>query len=244
MTARVFRWTAAPLAAVALIGPTLRGETAVSYRFTFPEPEHHWMAVDASFSGLTGGPLELRMSRSSPGRYSLHDFAKNVYGVQATGSDGARLPITRPDSSGWTIPTHTGTVTVHYKVFGDVIDGTYLSIDRSHAHLNMPASILWARGLDDRPVQLTFVVPEGSRWRAVSQLSPAGQPFAFTAPNLQYLMDSPVELGPVAVRLDRRPPVPVRRASHGHGQRPRRVCRRRRKDRCRGARCVRRVPAV
>jgi predicted metalloprotease with PDZ domain len=28
------------------------------------------------------------MSRASPGRYSLHDFAKNVYDVHAFASDG------------------------------------------------------------------------------------------------------------------------------------------------------------
>ena len=33
------------------------------------------------------------MSRSSPGRYSLHDFAKNVYDVHAFGADGRELAI-------------------------------------------------------------------------------------------------------------------------------------------------------
>ena len=31
------------------------------------------------------------MSRSSPGRYSLHDFAKNVYDVHAFDGDGHEL---------------------------------------------------------------------------------------------------------------------------------------------------------
>ena len=47
---------------------TLVSQTAVAYRFSFPEPQHHWMTVDAQFTGLPAGPLELRMSRSSPGR--------------------------------------------------------------------------------------------------------------------------------------------------------------------------------
>ena len=56
-----------------------RSRTASS----FPEPQHHWMQVEATFPDLPAAPLELRMSRSSPGRYSLHDFAKNVYDVHA-----------------------------------------------------------------------------------------------------------------------------------------------------------------
>jgi predicted metalloprotease with PDZ domain len=40
------------------------------------------------------------MSVSSPGRYSQHDFAKNVYDVHAAGADGRELTVTRPDPSG------------------------------------------------------------------------------------------------------------------------------------------------
>ena len=175
-------------------------QTAISYRFSFPEPQHHWMAVEATFTDVPAAPLELRMSRSSPGRYSLHDFAKNVYDVTAKGPDGRSLTLTRPDPYGWTVREHGAQVTVSYKVFGDRIDGTYLSVDTTHAHMNMPASIMWAKGLDDRAIQLTFAPPAGSRWQVATQLMPTGNPLQFTAPNLQYLMDSPTELGPVAIR--------------------------------------------
>jgi predicted metalloprotease with PDZ domain len=171
-------------------------QSPVHYRFTFPEPEHHWMQVEAVFADLDPGPLELRMSRSSPGRYSLHDFAKNVYDVTAIAGDGRELPATRPDPYGWTVTGHDGELTVRYKVFGDRVDGTYLAIDPTHAHVNMPAALMWARGLDDRPAVLAFESPAGRRWRAATQLFPGAHPLEFTAPNLQYLMDSPVEFGP------------------------------------------------
>jgi predicted metalloprotease with PDZ domain len=158
------------------------------------------MAVEATFANLPSGPLELRMSRSSPGRYSLHDFAKNVYDVAAKDADGRPLTLARPDPYGWTIREHGTQVTVTYKVFGDRIDGTYLSIDTTHAHMNMPASVMWARGLDDRPIRLTFTPPAASRWQVATQLMATSDPLQFTAPNLQYLMDSPTELGPIAVR--------------------------------------------
>src|SRR5262249_29568563 len=61
-------------------------------------------------------------------------------------------------------------------------------------------AILWARGLDARPSTLTLVPPSGTQWRAVSQLHQGATALEFTAPNLQYLMDSPIEFGPVSVR--------------------------------------------
>src|SRR5215467_11291580 len=101
----------------------------IVYRFSVPEPQHHWMQVEATFSAVPAAPLELRISRSSPGRYSLHEFAKNVYDVHAYAADGTELTIERPDESGWTVPTHGDVVTVKYKVYGDRVDGTYLAID-------------------------------------------------------------------------------------------------------------------
>src|SRR4029079_12652387 len=98
------------------------------YGFSFPEPQHHWMQVQATFAELPASPLELRMSRASPGRYSLHDFAKNVYDVHVAGVDGRELAIEQPDPYGWTVPQHGDRVVVRYKVFGDRVDGTYLGV--------------------------------------------------------------------------------------------------------------------
>src|SRR5712692_1910681 len=178
----------------------LQSAAPVRYRLSFPEPQHHWMQVEVTFMELDSAPLELRMSRASPGRYSLHDFAKNVYDVHALGADGRELTAARPDPYGWTVAAHGDAVTVHYKVFGDRVDGTYLAVDTSHAHINMPAAIMWARGFDDRPATLVFEPPSGERWQVATQLHPGAAPFEFTAPNLQYLMDSPAEFGVVAIR--------------------------------------------
>ena len=195
----------------------LRSGAAVSYRFTFPEPQHHWMAVEAVFTELERGPLEVRMSRSSPGRYSLHDFAKNVYDVAAFGPDGTALAIRRTDVNGWTVAQHGSTVAVRYRVFGDRVDGTYLAIDTTHAHINMLAAVMWARGLEDRPIRLTLEPPREARWDVATQLYPGTQPREFTAPNLQYLMDSPVEFGPVAVRAFTLDGRTIRFAAHHTG---------------------------
>jgi predicted metalloprotease with PDZ domain len=186
---------------ILLVAVIVRADAAspIRYRLSFPEPQHRWMQVEATFPDLGAAPLELRMSRSSPGRYSLHDFAKNVYDVHAFGADGTELGTTRPDAYGWNVPSHGTSVTVKYKVFGDRVDGTYLAVDETHAHLNMPAAIMWAHGLDDRPATVTFEPPAGVKWQVATQLHASG-PLEFTAPNLQYLMDSPAEFGPVAMR--------------------------------------------
>ena len=167
---------------------------AIVYRVTFPEPQHHWMQVSMTASGLGSVPLRTRMSRSSPGRYAAHEFAKNIFAFDAVDGAGKTLTPTRPDVDAWTIAGHDGTVTVTYRIFGDHADGTYLGIDTTHAHMNMPAAFLWIEGLENRPIRVTFEPPTGSSWEVGTQLFPTPDPYTFTAPNLQYFMDSPTEV--------------------------------------------------
>ncbi len=197
-------WRLAPaVLLVAALAPAqdVPSDRTIQYTISFPAPEHHYAQVDVVFPGVArGAALEMRMSRSSPGRYAVHEFAKNVFDLQAFDGSGTPLPVTRPAASQWNVAGHDGSVRVAYKVFGNRVDGTYVGIDTSHAHINMPATLLWARGLETRPSRLTFRPPAGSTWKVATQLYPTGDQRTFTAPNLQYLMDSPAELSDFSVR--------------------------------------------
>ncbi|MEW5931101.1 MAG: PDZ domain-containing protein [Gemmatimonadota bacterium] len=186
---------ALPIAlALAAAPAAAQGPAPVAYEVAFPNAVHHEAEVAVTFAGLPAGrPLEVRMSRSSPGRYALHEFAKNVYAVKAFDGRGRPLAVTRPDPYGWSVAGHDGTVRVTYTLFGDRADGTYAQVDATHAHLNAPAAFMWARGLEERPVRVTFR-PADPRWKVATQLVPTGDPYTFTAPDLQYFMDSPVEV--------------------------------------------------
>lgn len=176
------------LAAVPLLA-----QKSVRYELRFPNAPHHEAEIRATFRGVPEGSLAIRMSRSSPGRYALHEFAKNVYGVRASDGEGRSLEITRPDPYGWNVSGHHGTVVFEYTLFGDRIDGTYAAIDPTHAHLNLPATLAWARGYEHSPASLHFDMPAGSNWRAATELA-AEPDGSWSAPNLEQLMDAPVEL--------------------------------------------------
>jgi predicted metalloprotease with PDZ domain len=165
---------------------------------SFPEAQHHRMQVEVTFPDVPPGTLEVMMSRTSPGRYAVHDFARNVYDVQIDNGAGGPLEVERPNASQWNVPAHRGTVRVRYKVFGDLLNGTHLAIDATHAHLNIPASFMWARGFEARAARVTFDAP--AHWKVATQLHPTADPRMFTAGNLQYLVDSPVELSAFTLR--------------------------------------------
>ena len=180
--------------------PSAAQSQAVSYVVSFPNAAHHEAEISVTFPGVpAGAPLEVWMSRASPGRYAVHEFAKNVYNLRAEDSRGHSLSAVPFTPYAWRIAGPGGTVKLRYTLFGDRGDGTYAQIDRTHAHLNAPAVFVWARGLDARPVRVTFAgLPAG--WRVATQLKPTSDPATFTAPNLQLFMDSPIILGPIDLR--------------------------------------------
>jgi predicted metalloprotease with PDZ domain len=184
---------------VLVLAAPAAAQTPIAYRVAFT-PEHHYAQIEVSFPNVPAGTLETRMSRSSPGRYALHEYAKNVFEFRAFDGTGKELIATRPNPYQWDIAGHDGTVRVVYKIYGDHVDGTYLAIDPTHAHMNMPATFLWARGFDGQPIRITFEPPKGLDWVAATQLFPTSDPWTFTAPNLQYFMDSPTELSAQAIR--------------------------------------------
>src|SRR4029079_3563384 len=101
----------------------------VQYRVSFPAPEHHYAQVEVTWPAVSAATLEARMSRSSPGRYAVHEFSKNVFDVHAFDGKGHALRCTRPNPYQWNVSGHDGTVRIVYKVFGNHVDGTYLAVD-------------------------------------------------------------------------------------------------------------------
>jgi len=186
--------------AVLLASTATAGAQTIHYDVRFPNAVHHEAEIALTLTDLPPTPVALHMSRSSPGRYALHEFAKNVYALRAVDGAGRILAVTRRDPYQWDVAGHDGTIRITYALFADRSDGTYAQVDETHAHLNMPAAFLWAEGLDSLPISVTFHSPDGAGWKVATQLLPAAQPFTFTAPNLQYFMDSPTELSAFTLR--------------------------------------------
>jgi len=170
------------------------------YEVSFDNARHHEARIVATYRGVPSGPLKVRMSRSSPGRYAIHEFAKNVYQVSAVDGAGRPLKLERDEPYGWTVMGHDGTVKLTYTLYADRGDGTYSQVDMTHAHLNMPATFLWAQGYDAKPIRVSFKRADPS-WKIATQLpTAAGEADTFWAPNLQYFMDSPTEISALTIR--------------------------------------------
>lgn len=164
-----------------------------TYEISFENAVHHEATIKATFPSIASDILAVRMSRTSPGRYALHEFAKNVYRFNATDSKGENLEVLRPDPYQWLVVGHDGTVNISYTLFANRGDGTYSQIDETHAHLNIPATFMYAPELDNRRIEVNFKVREDLNWKIATQL-PHVSGNTYSAPNLHYFMDSPTEI--------------------------------------------------
>jgi predicted metalloprotease with PDZ domain len=171
-------------------------QKAIYYAISFPNAIHHEAEIVMTIPDAPGGQFKVRMSRSSAGRYATHEFGKNVYNVTATAVDGTPVTLKQVEGDVWLVDeNHPETVKISYTLFGNLTDGTYTGIDLSHAHLNMPATFMWLVGKDaeQRPVKFEFDDLEKYGWKVATQLHHEGDN-VYSAPNLQYMMDSPTEL--------------------------------------------------
>ncbi|MBO0330667.1 M61 family metallopeptidase [[Muricauda] lutisoli] len=170
-----------------------------TYQISFDNAVHHEAVIEGNFPDLTSDTVEFRMSRTSPGRYALHEFAKNVYGFEATDSKGNVLTVTRPNPYAWKVSGHDGTINIKYILFANRGGGTYSQVDETHAHLNIPATFMFAPELNERKIEVTFDVREDLDWKVATQL-PLVSGTTYSAPNLYYFMDSPTEISNFMLR--------------------------------------------
>ena len=133
----------------------------IAYEMHFPNAVHHQAEISITYKNLPDSTLHLQMSLASPGRYAFHQFGKNVFNVKAVDQHNVPLNVERVAPETWQIKQHEGYIKFTYTLFADRTDGTYSEIDDTHAHLNIPATFIWAHGneLQNKPISITFFSP-------------------------------------------------------------------------------------
>lgn len=171
-------------------------QDTITYHISFPNAIHHEAEIGIHLQNIKTDYINAIMSKTSPGRYAVHDFGKNVYKLQAFGENKTVCPIQRIEPDVWSIGSIRNSLTLQYTIYANHADGTYSGIDADFANLNMPATFMWMEDLDDLPIKIVFNLPDTSQWKIATQLILIDSlTNTYFAPDLQYFMDSPCILG-------------------------------------------------
>ena len=177
----------------------LPAQLAVRYHVSLDHIRQHEAVITVEFPAVPAQPLEIIMPSSSPGRYAVHHFAKNVYAEKAFDKSGNPLPVHKTDIDRWEVSGHQGYVKFEYTLFANHGDGTYSGIDNRKLHLNMPSAFVFAPVAEKRPVELHFDLSQHPDWSVATQLKPMSES-AFWAPDYYYFFDSPTMVGDIDFR--------------------------------------------
>jgi predicted metalloprotease with PDZ domain len=172
----------------------------IAYRVAMPDPASHLYEVALDVDGARGDTLALQLPVWSPGRYARMDFARNVQEFQPMNGGGQPLRWDKTDGSRWIVQTGGArAVRVRYRVFANMLSGTFSVLDTAHANWNGASLFMYIEGHKPDPVTLDVEPPAG--WQIVNGDTRAAHQTHFRFENYDRLIDTPTEVAP-AVLLD------------------------------------------
>jgi len=177
----------------------LSAQAPIQYHLNLDDINHHELNISVEFPSVPLGDLQVRMPRASPGRYAVHNFAKNVYDVKAFDEEGEQLSVYKTSPQEWEVVGHSGYVRFTYTLFGNYGDGTYTGIDNRKLHMNMPATFVYGVKMDKRPIELCIDLSAHEGWEVATQLKEL-ESDCYWAPNYYYFFDSPTMVGEIDFR--------------------------------------------
>ncbi|HEU4720377.1 MAG TPA: hypothetical protein VFS59_03370 [Gemmatimonadaceae bacterium] len=193
----------ATLAILALAAPATiaaQAAPAIAYRLAMPDPASHLYEVALDVDGVRGASLALQLPVWSPGRYAKMDFARNVQEFRATDAAGRPLRWDKSDGSRWVVATAGArSVRVRYRVFADMLSGTFSVLDTAHANWNGASLFMYVEGHKPAPVTLDVEPPKG--WQVINGETRTPNQTRFRFANYDLLIDTPTEVAP-GVLLD------------------------------------------
>ena len=174
----------------------------VAYRITFPQPGAHLIHVRLELTA-TGEICQLWMPAWSPGSYVLREYARNIRTLAARVGDAAR-EIRKLAKDRFELATRAGErLVIDYTVYAHDLSVRTAHHDASHAYLHPPQLFLVPEG-HAGPFHVAVELLPG--WTAVSLAAdPERQErrspghFEVDLPDLDALIDSPIEAGLLSI---------------------------------------------
>jgi predicted metalloprotease with PDZ domain len=152
-----------------------------------------------NFGRPTGGPVRLTMPVWTPGHYAIEDFPRNVVDVKArrgsSAGDQGEASVAKESKSVWRVDWagSADAVEIDYSVYAFEYHDTKSYIDTLHAIINGASVFVYPAGMESSPVSLRLVPhPE---WEKVATGLEQPSGWEFSAPNVDVLIDSPIEVG-------------------------------------------------
>ncbi|HWC06597.1 MAG TPA: peptidase [Gemmatimonadota bacterium] len=177
-----------------------------------------------SADGLAVENAVLQFASTAPGTYQVMDIGRFVDSLHATDADGREIAVERLSTNQWRISDPARVQEVAWTV-ADTWDAAVqenpvypmagTSIEDDHVLFNAHAVLPFPAGLQDAPVELALVVPEGWTVGTALEKGPDGD---FVAEDYDFLVDSPILAGNLTVATTQVAGVPIEIYTYSAGR--------------------------
>lgn len=173
----------------------------IRYTVRFPEPQTHYLEVEASVPTAGRPRIELMMAVWTPGSYLVREYARHLESFSAQTPDGKPLPFVKTRKNRWRIDTG-GAASVHvsYRVYAHEMSVQGNWVEGGFAVLSGAANFLALAGEKQSPYDVRFVLP--AAWKTSMTglpAAPGGEAHHYLAPDFDTLVDCPILAGNPAV---------------------------------------------
>ncbi|MBX9599936.1 MAG: hypothetical protein K2X35_02990 [Bryobacteraceae bacterium] len=170
-------------------------QTPIRYTVRIPDPENHYIEVEARVPTEGRPAVELKMAIWT--QYVIREFAKNVEDVSAWTPAGAAARVEKIRKNRWRVAANGAKeVVVRYRVYAHRLHVQDNFVDDEFALLNGAPTFLTLAD-HRRPHEVRVEIPKP--WtRAISAMDSCGEN-CFRARDYDDLVDSPIVLGTPAV---------------------------------------------
>ncbi|MCZ4225403.1 PDZ domain-containing protein [Pedobacter sp. SJ11] len=172
-----------------------KAQVKIGFEVSFKEPQAHYAEVQMNISGLVKDYVDVKMPVWTPGSYLVREFEKSVEGFTASAS-GKTLKVEKVRKNSWRVySAKAKDIKINYRVYAFEISVRTAFIDESHAFLSPTGIFMHPAGMIKSPSTVK-IIPFKSWSKVSTGLTPVtGQQFTYTAPDFDWLYDSPIEVG-------------------------------------------------
>lgn len=160
------------------------------YHISYQNPSAHFIQFSFTIPAIHQDIIHVQLPSWRPGRYELQNYAKNIRKFSICDTQNNPVSYCKTGKDRWEIYTKNITgIVITYEYYANQPDAGASYLGEDFFYINPVNCCMYMEGRMDEPYTLQLDLPEN--YRIASQLTSTGNN-TLTAPNFDYLADSPI----------------------------------------------------
>lgn len=186
------------LVSIIIVSMTNSETVKIKYTLAMPDPSSHFFEVELEITGLKENYIDLILPVWRPGRYYIFDFPSGVQEFSVKNGKDIPLQWHKINKFTWHVESNNkkrlNKINVFYKVYANEFENRTRGLDDERGFINGTSVFMYSEKYRKEPLMLR-VIPFKD-WHITTGLDNLkGKRFEFSAPNYDYFVDCPLEIG-------------------------------------------------